>query len=100
VSVAGVGDGLAPDRLVVAYEALRRQVLDAGGIVPRGAGAVLVIHRGLGAWMDACAQMPSLAVGDRREPPPHASPRGEAVPAEIVLVLASLLRSHLARRVR
>jgi hypothetical protein len=87
------------DRLVTAYEALRRQVLDAVDGVARGPGLALLLYRGMSTWMETSAWEPSLSTSESRMAPTPAARRGEASRDEVVLVLTSLVRSHVARRV-
>ena len=96
MTVGRVLDDPAPDRLVTAYEALRRQGLDALDVAARGPGVGLLIHRGMSAWMEIYAQELSLSASESRVSPTPAAPRGDVRRDEVVLVLTSLLHSHLA----
>lgn len=97
--VGHVLDDPAPDRLVTAYEALRRQRLDAIDIAGRGPGLGLLIHRGMSVWMETSARERLLAASERPVSPTPALSRGDAQRDEVVLILTSLLRSHMAWRV-
>jgi hypothetical protein len=97
--VGRVLDDPAPDRLVPAYEALRRQRLDAVDIAARGPGLGLLIHRGMSVWMESYARELSASASERRVAPTPAPLRAEVLRDEVVLVLTRLLRAHVAWRV-
>jgi len=93
VSLAGVPGGLG---LATAYETLRGQVLGASGLEPPGPGLVLLLRRGMGVWMEACAQWLSRAASGHRLASTPARPRAER--ADVVVVLASMVRPRVAGR--
>ena len=88
-------DWAAIDReaVLAGYEALRRRSLEQGAAVARELGWVLLVRRGMGAWMDSWRQLVT-----RPTPPPPAvlpgSPAGAAalagVSAEVALVIAGM----------
>jgi hypothetical protein len=96
VSLTGVPGGLGSDELATAYETLRRQVLEASGLEPPGPGLVLLLRRGMGVWMEVCAQWLSRTASGHRLDSTPALPRAER--ADVVVVLASMVRPRVAGR--
>jgi hypothetical protein len=97
VSAEGVPGGLAPDRLVTAYETLRHRVVGAAAVEPRGPDLALLLHRGMSAWMEVCARWLSTSAAERHVHPTQSRPPAEVRHADIVVILASMVRSRLAR---
>jgi hypothetical protein len=97
VSAAGIPNGLAPDRLVTAYELLRQQVVGVSDLESRGAGLTLLLRRGMSAWMEVCARWLSTSASERHVPPTLSQPLAEIPHAEVVVVLASMVRPRLGR---
>jgi hypothetical protein len=81
--------GPTPDPATVqaAYERLRRQVLDGA----RGAGWALVVRRGVGAWLAACAAGPVASSPPVETVPPRASQLPPELHTEVVLLLAGMV---------
>jgi hypothetical protein len=97
VSAQGGPDALAPDRLVTAYELLRQQVLGGFDLGSYGTGLTLLLRRGMSAWMEVCARWLSTSASERHVPPPQSRPPAEVPHAEVVVVLASMVRPRLGR---
>jgi len=82
------------------YEALRRRSLEQGAAVARELGWVLLVRRGMSAWMDSWRQ---LVAGSTPSPPPRLpdSPAGApalaGVSVEAARVIASMAWA-IARR--
>jgi hypothetical protein len=78
---------------VAQYEALRREALEVAPFGPRGHGLVLLLTRGLPAWLAAL-----IALGPLRPGRPLDEPAGEARPRlplsarkELTTVLAGMV---------
>lgn len=97
MSAASVPDARVPDRFVTAYERLRQQVVGASDLAADGAGLTLLLRRGMSAWMEACAQWVSISASERHGPPTLSRPPAEAPDAEMVVILASMVRPRLGR---
>lgn len=82
------------ERLLVAYESLRGYVL---GDCPGRAspGLALLLHKGMAAWLEACAQWtpPPQAQADRQSSTGADLPPG--LRGELVVVLTTMVLSHL-----
>jgi hypothetical protein len=97
VSAEGVPDARAPDRLVTAYELLRQQVVGGSDLGSYGASLTLLLRRGMSAWMEVCARWVSISASERQGPPTLSRPPAEVSDAEMVVILASMVRPRLGR---
>jgi hypothetical protein len=97
VRAASLPAGLAPDRLVTAYERLRQQVAGVADLESRGAGLTLLLRRGMSAWMEVCARWLATSASEHHVPPTLSRPLAEIPHAEVVVVLASMVRPRLGR---
>jgi hypothetical protein len=98
VRAEGVHDRLVPDRLRMAYEALRGHVVGAGpGAAVPGPGLALLLRRGMSAWIESCASWLSRSAAAPACSLALAAPPREVQRAEVVRVLATRLRPRVAR---
>jgi hypothetical protein len=91
--------GCADRRLVAGYEQLRRRALGPVPGEPPGPGWMLLLDRGLRAWMEACARLLEFAPV---APGPEVRCRelGASPPrAELVGLLAGLLLARASRAI-
>jgi len=98
VRAEGVHDRWAPDRLRMAYEALRGHVVGAcpGAAVP-DPGLALLLRRGMSAWIDSCGSWSSRSAAEPARSLVLATPPRQMQRAEVVRVLATMLRPRVAR---
>jgi hypothetical protein len=81
--------------LISRYEELRRQALGQSGALPRGQGLVLLMQRGMRAWMQAWA-LCSVAPPAPSPPQPQGEP--EIFPLEMHKEVAMLLAGMVLSR--
>jgi hypothetical protein len=81
------GAAADPATVQAGYEALRAQAL----VGARGAGWALVVRRGVGAWLAACAAGPVLPAHPVGAVPPAASRLPPGLHAEVALLLAGMV---------
>jgi hypothetical protein len=95
VSPAGIPDDLPSDRFVTAYETLRQQAVVAPHLTAGSPGLALLLHRGMSAWMEMGVPWLATSASERRHPTPFRPPAVR--PAEVIVVLASMVRLCRAR---
>ena len=79
----------------VRYEVLRTQTMERPSMAPRH-GLVVLLRRGVAAWMDAWSALPAPAERPRREEyQQQSSPLPDNASAEVVRVLASMALGHI-----
>jgi hypothetical protein len=85
---------------VTAYETLRQQVVGAFDGEPRGPGLALLLRQGMRAWMKGWARWCSTSASEGHVSPTRSWTRAEVRHADLVVVLASMVRPRLVREER
>jgi len=81
------------EAVLAGYEALRRRALEQGAAVAQELGWVLLVRRGMSAWMDSWRQLvasPILPLPPRLPGSPAGAPALAGVSAEAVRVIAGM----------
>jgi hypothetical protein len=76
--------------LIARYEALRQQALGRPSGIPRGQGLALLMHSGIGGWMQAWAQCAVVAVPPKKQLGEDAS-FPIAMHREVTMILAGMV---------
>ena len=89
--------GFADQRLVAGYERLRRRALVPVTGEPPGPGLMLLLERGMRAWMEACAPLLECAPPAPGPEVRYREPLPSPLRAELVGLLAGLLLERASR---
>lgn len=92
--------GVDAQYVIDQYEALRREALEVAPFGPRGQGLVLLLTRGVPAWLTALATVvpPSPARGPDDRPREHPPQLPTAARGELTTVLAGMVLACTAER--
>ena len=86
--VSGARKPAEPEKLISAYEDLRRQAAQCS--IAGGLGMAILLGQGMVAWMLACSWLASTNPDNMRRCPITATPLPDELRGEIVLVLAAM----------